>query len=1238
MPISDKNLGKYKIPGIYIEEVDQSVIETPVQEFLINLVPGFSRKGPFNKPIYINKKQDFEDIFGKVDKYLENKGSYFHRTVETMLSRGPVWALNLLKTDPIYDQLEWRSISVSAQFDNSGLNQSPYERFFNRQDFWERDEDSFNDIVIEHSSNNGVGDVERLLHITNMSNKTISVFMFKSNLSGFDVTVETWYKGKYPLFLNPKDWISDYMISILVIEGDWTNYDLLSSDPIWSDYFNTNGLIKENLSAFANHQLVNRLAYYDVSLIPNFKDLNDRDMYIKNIINNNTDKTGLFCTYNEDLLLEHDFPMGKIDLLGYTLVDNDKSTIDFMSYNSTITESLTFVEKDLNSTNNVFGNYSNDMTTAMVSGRTADYTNWYTKNINFASTASTFTQISSTANDIITLSAITNLQVNDIIYFSKTFSVIDKTKPYYITSVSSNNITISLEKGGTNINNIILDTNIVYVYKNSLTFNGVTAFYNIGGYRYTYNGETVYLEPLSINNSSSTYSRYDVLYLGSDQKINKITGSQSYGTSAELPNYILNNESTIIIGYVYLQYTAGVLTQSYNGITVDNSGYMTLDSNYLSFSSGVTSNTNYLDITFENTFGSSSDWKNYKKLRNLKIYDEISSKLSNKKGVIINYNTGYKYQVETIIVNNPTVTENAKIRIFLGNENPNEFYNNYNFIVYYVDDELKVKNNTSTLVTTNEPNVSIAAKYSTIYLSYLNGNINNGDYIYRHNDETSNDKYNLSMRLDNNDLLTLTFKQNEIDMVIDDFINNYDSKFIVYSGKENLTQTIEIDRVDLLTDLTNTTAIYVNKERYSEITKGSFLKGYSGFTLQQDEIPKKYVRIVDVKNDNVDTSLKILYTDGPISIEPITSGNTILEYYTTSYNSIDQYITEYKGLSINPFIVRDKSIPNGTEERQSTILDVISNGTRLSKGLTNKNRITWRYLVDSFGLGLTANSKQQLVDLCGNKLNALGFINMPSAKQFKKSSNPSFLNPDYSINMEYIQEGANPNKNPDFYYSFAEGNGQSCVSYWFPYIKTDEESQKFIPPAAEMAKTYMNKFVTVDSSIMPWTILGGIYKGRLSNVKETEIRFNNEDLKPLHDMGANPIDYVENYGYIINSDNTAQVFPYSSLSLIHSREVLIELENRLYDMLLNYHWRFNTPEIRSEIKFRADQICKEIQESDGLYSFRNVCDKTNNTDYIIDLQMGVLDTYVEIIKGMGIIVNQITILKKGTLESSGFQS
>ena len=147
MPIPTKDLGKYKKPGIVIQETDLSFITPPIQEVLINLVPGFSKKGPFNKPVQVNDPTTFETIYGPVDKNLENKGSYFHRTVEDMLNMGPVWALNLLATDPVRDTLQWESISVASQYDNGPENTAGYEYFFNRQDFWERDVESFMDIV-----------------------------------------------------------------------------------------------------------------------------------------------------------------------------------------------------------------------------------------------------------------------------------------------------------------------------------------------------------------------------------------------------------------------------------------------------------------------------------------------------------------------------------------------------------------------------------------------------------------------------------------------------------------------------------------------------------------------------------------------------------------------------------------------------------------------------------------------------------------------------------------------------------------------------------------------------------------------------------------------------------------------------------------------------------------------------------------------------------------------------------
>ena len=67
MPIQEKDLGKYKRPGIYINEIDNSLIELPAQDVLINLIPGFSKKGPYNRPVYIDNTVDFERIYGTIE-------------------------------------------------------------------------------------------------------------------------------------------------------------------------------------------------------------------------------------------------------------------------------------------------------------------------------------------------------------------------------------------------------------------------------------------------------------------------------------------------------------------------------------------------------------------------------------------------------------------------------------------------------------------------------------------------------------------------------------------------------------------------------------------------------------------------------------------------------------------------------------------------------------------------------------------------------------------------------------------------------------------------------------------------------------------------------------------------------------------------------------------------------------------------------------------------------------------
>ncbi len=258
MPIQNKDLGKYNRPGIFINEIDNSIIDLPVQDVLINLVPGFSKKGPVNAPVYITSKKDFVDIFGDIDRGLERKGSYFHRTCMKMIESGPIWALNLLLTNDERDKANWKSVSCASNFKNEITKNMPYSRLFNRQDFWMRDSESFLDYV-----NDPQVDYDRILHLSNLGNKVTTTFMFKSKIGGFDITAEDWYGGptKVPAYINPKDWISDYMISVLILDGDWTNYDVLQADTLWGQFFTKEGLDKNKVQDFVDQPTVSTLGY-----------------------------------------------------------------------------------------------------------------------------------------------------------------------------------------------------------------------------------------------------------------------------------------------------------------------------------------------------------------------------------------------------------------------------------------------------------------------------------------------------------------------------------------------------------------------------------------------------------------------------------------------------------------------------------------------------------------------------------------------------------------------------------------------------------------------------------------------------------------------------------------------------------------------------------------------------------------------------------------------------------------
>lgn len=337
---------QFKASGVYTLEFDasQNIIVTSTT---IRLVVGFSNKGPFNTPVYIPDVTTMLAVFGDIDRSLENRGSFFHRSILTCLNAGPVFALNLLKLDNNVDSttadlVKYRSFSLNTEQTNGVETDKLYSSFYNKERFWFPSTEYFLATL-------SVADQGKLFNLVNLGQQPMSMIVRKSTdsttpIRGYNVFAIDWYGAdNVPTFMHPYDYIQDYFIDVISVSGDWTNYAALSVDPEWSTYFTANGFIKDQIDNFLNNQNVNILVSQTGCIIPDFVDLNGNNQYIQTLINNQTPQTGLFCAINEeafDDICNSDY---QIDLVGNNLIDEltadrDLATprLNFLSYDQSL--------------------------------------------------------------------------------------------------------------------------------------------------------------------------------------------------------------------------------------------------------------------------------------------------------------------------------------------------------------------------------------------------------------------------------------------------------------------------------------------------------------------------------------------------------------------------------------------------------------------------------------------------------------------------------------------------------------------------------------------------------------------------------------------------------------------------------------------------------------------------------------------------------------------------------------
>ena len=133
---------QFKSSGVYRLEFDKSqTVNIPAET--IRLVVGRSKKGPYNTPVLVEDVEQFKQVFGGVDKSLEKKNMFFHRSAIEALSRGPILALNLTTADandrvstfsPATNSSEQGLTAVSTQASEASSKQ--FNAVFDTDKFW----------------------------------------------------------------------------------------------------------------------------------------------------------------------------------------------------------------------------------------------------------------------------------------------------------------------------------------------------------------------------------------------------------------------------------------------------------------------------------------------------------------------------------------------------------------------------------------------------------------------------------------------------------------------------------------------------------------------------------------------------------------------------------------------------------------------------------------------------------------------------------------------------------------------------------------------------------------------------------------------------------------------------------------------------------------------------------------------------------------------------------------------
>ena len=318
---------------------------------------------------------------------------------------------------------------------------------------------------------------------------------------------------------------------------------------------------------------------------------------------------------------------------------------------------------------------------------------------------------------------------------------------------------------------------------------------------------------------------------------------------------------------------------------------------------------------------------------------------------------------------------------------------------------------------------------------------------------------------------------------------------------------------------------------------------------------------------------------------------------------------------------------------QDFILSTLTDYKGIRTGLLNKSEIDYRYIIDTFESYVTEGCKKVLSFLAKEKDSCFAILNFPSVRTFVKCPYTSFTDGKGIFNAEYIVKGYNPKKSHSATFTLpSESEGASWCAFYTPLKFSDGYIDTMVPSAGLVSNLFIEKY----RSRQPYYIIAGPNYGVISASGMTgpDYNFSRDELNVLEPYGVNCMVYRPGFGTFINANQTAKQSPKSALSAVNVRELVIYIQDEIEKILQSYQWEFNNAVVRAKIKDKADLICERVLRNGGIQDYLNIMDESNNTPEVIDNEFAILSTHIEPGRGMGKMVQELTLYRTGMMRAT----